>query len=458
MLISEAQAPGKLYLAGEYAVVNPGNPALLMAVNRYVEARVSSSERWLVTSAQFSGSQVVVGGYVPDNLSFASAALEIARNYASKVSEREVCGHVYIDSRLQSDDGTKFGLGSSAAVCVAVVRAVLAAYGVQASPVTVFKLAAAAHFLVQGNGSLGDVAASSMGGLVYYRSLDREWLRSFVDAHTAPAQGRASINTRTAPAVQHALGMDAGASGLHRSSGSKLAGSPAQFASATADYENSLYGTLLRLDTVALVEQAWPDLVIEQVSEAANLEIEVGWTGKPASTKALVKKAAKPVEPAKYQAFLHASARSVDALRALVSAPTGAGVRAPAGQLASVVAELRAQLNELSALRDVPVETDELRLGIEIALAHGFAAKSSGAGGGDCLIALRVNPAALSNPAALANSAKLVTDHNVTAYSHSLREAWLEAGITPLALSLSPAHTTAASSSNFSAEGEVYDA
>ena len=414
MLISEAQAPGKLYLAGEYAVVNPGNPALLMAVNRYVEARVSSSERWLVTSAQFSGSQVVMGGYVPANLSFASAALEIARNYASKVSEREVCGHVHIDSHLQSDDGTKFGLGSSAAVCVAVVRAVLAAYGVQASPVTVFKLAATAHFLVQGNGSLGDVAASSMGGLVYYRSPDREWLRSFVDAHTAPAQ----------------------------------------FASATADfdYENSLYGTLSRLDTVALVEQAWPDLVIEQVSEAANLEIEVGWTGKPASTKALVKKAAKPVEPAKYQAFLHASARSVDALRALVSAPTGAGVRAPAGQLASVVAELRAQLNELSALRDVEVETDELRRGIEIALAHGFAAKSSGAGGGDCLIALRVNPAALANSAALA------TVHDVTAYSHSLREAWLEAGITPLALSLSPAHTTAASSSDFSAEGEVYDA
>ncbi|MDO5694629.1 MAG: hypothetical protein Q4G38_02935, partial [Aeriscardovia aeriphila] len=187
MLICEAQAPGKLYLAGEYAVVNPGNPSLLMAVNRYVEARVSRSERWLVTSDQFSGSQVVVGGYVPDNLSFASAALEIARNYASKVSEREVCGHVHIDSHLQSDDGTKLGLGSSAAVCVAVVRAVLAAYGVQASPVTVFKLAATAHFLVQGNGSLGDVAASSMGGLVYYRSPDREWLRSFVDAHTAPA-------------------------------------------------------------------------------------------------------------------------------------------------------------------------------------------------------------------------------------------------------------------------------
>ena len=443
MLISEAQAPGKLYLAGEYAVVNPGNPALLMAVNRYVEARVSSAQRWLVTSAQFPGSQVVVGGYVPDNLSFASAALEIARNYASKVSEQEVCGHVHIDSHLQSDDGTKFGLGSSAAVCVAVVRAVLAAYGVQASPVTVFKLAATAHFLVQGNGSLGDVAASSMGGLVYYRSPDREWLRSFVDAHTSPD--------------------------LH------------QLASATEDfdYEHSLYGMLSRLDTVALVEQAWPQLVIEQMSEAANLEIEVGWTGKPASTKALVKKAAKPVEPAKYQAFLYASAHSVDALRALVSAPSGVPVSSavgefvgssfgaplsePDGELASVVAELRAQLNELSALRDVPVETDELRRGIEIAVAHGFAAKSSGAGGGDCLIALRVTPAASVNSAtpanfaASTNSAAATTDHDVTVSSHSLRKAWQEAGITPLALSLSPAHTTAASSSDFPAEGEVYD-
>lgn len=443
MLISEAQAPGKLYLAGEYAVVNPGNPALLMAVNRYVEARVSSAQRWLATSAQFPGSQVVVGGYVPDNLSFASAALEIARNYASKVSEREVCGHVHIDSHLQSNDGTKFGLGSSAAVCVAVVRAVLAAYGVPALPVTVFKLAATAHFLVQGNGSLGDVAASSMGGLVYYRSPDREWLRAFVDAHTAPA-------------VQHALDVDAGDSDPHSSPDSQLAGSPNQLASATADfdYANSLYGTLSRLDTVALVEQAWPDLVIEQVSEAANLEIEVGWTGKPASTKALVKKAAKPVEPAKYQAFLRASTHSVDALRALVSAPSG--------ELASVVAELRAQLNELSALRDVPVETDELRRGIEIAVAHGFAAKSSGAGGGDCLIALRVTPAASvhsaapANSVASTNSAAATTDQNITESSHSLREAWQEAGITPLALSLSPAHP--AVSSDFSAEGEVYDA
>ena len=31
-----AKAPGKLYIAGEYAVVEPGQPAVLVAVDRYL--------------------------------------------------------------------------------------------------------------------------------------------------------------------------------------------------------------------------------------------------------------------------------------------------------------------------------------------------------------------------------------------------------------------------------------
>ena len=30
----QATAPGKLFIAGEYAVVTPGQPALIVAVNR----------------------------------------------------------------------------------------------------------------------------------------------------------------------------------------------------------------------------------------------------------------------------------------------------------------------------------------------------------------------------------------------------------------------------------------
>ena len=37
------RAPGKLYVAGEYAVVEPGEPAVLIAVDRYLTVRLSES-------------------------------------------------------------------------------------------------------------------------------------------------------------------------------------------------------------------------------------------------------------------------------------------------------------------------------------------------------------------------------------------------------------------------------
>ena len=40
-----ASAPGKLYIAGEYAVVEPGHPAILVAVDRFVTVSVSPATR-----------------------------------------------------------------------------------------------------------------------------------------------------------------------------------------------------------------------------------------------------------------------------------------------------------------------------------------------------------------------------------------------------------------------------
>ena len=37
-------APGKLYIAGEYAVVEPGHQALLVAVDRFITVRVTPAE------------------------------------------------------------------------------------------------------------------------------------------------------------------------------------------------------------------------------------------------------------------------------------------------------------------------------------------------------------------------------------------------------------------------------
>ncbi len=41
------KAPGKLYIAGEYAVVEPGQPAILIAVDQFVYATISQAKQGL---------------------------------------------------------------------------------------------------------------------------------------------------------------------------------------------------------------------------------------------------------------------------------------------------------------------------------------------------------------------------------------------------------------------------
>lgn len=42
---AHAKAPGKLYIAGEYAVVEPGHPAVIVAVDRFIDVSLSPSEK-----------------------------------------------------------------------------------------------------------------------------------------------------------------------------------------------------------------------------------------------------------------------------------------------------------------------------------------------------------------------------------------------------------------------------
>ncbi len=72
----------------------------------------------------------------------------------------------------------KYGLGSSAAVTVATVKAILRFYGVKMSNELVYKLSAISHYSVQGNGSAGDIAASVYGGWLAYQTFDKKMVKA----------------------------------------------------------------------------------------------------------------------------------------------------------------------------------------------------------------------------------------------------------------------------------------
>ena len=185
-----SRAPGKLYIAGEYAVVEPGHRAVLVAVDRFITVRITpcspaGGDAGTISSRLYAngsrpwrrrpqdGQAEAVGG--EDD--YIISAIRVVEALVTQGGDRPRSFDLSVSSELEEDDGRKLGLGSSSAVTVATVRAVADLYGLAASDLTVYKLAMLASDTVQPIGSGGDIAASAMTGWVAYTSPDRAWLR-----------------------------------------------------------------------------------------------------------------------------------------------------------------------------------------------------------------------------------------------------------------------------------------
>lgn len=145
----QARAPGKLFLSGEYAVLQ-GAPALACAVGRHVEASFLSDE----------------AAEDPDAARWRRAAREVLRRH--DLDPAPAGRPIRIDSRaLYSAGGIKLGFGSSAAVAVAVTGLLLAAQDRRFPIAGRLRFADELHKALQGPGGSGvDVAASLHGGVI----------------------------------------------------------------------------------------------------------------------------------------------------------------------------------------------------------------------------------------------------------------------------------------------------
>ncbi len=149
-----ARAPGKLMLAGEYAVLD-GATCVMTTVDRYATARLGPPHR-----------------YPPSPFLAALAELAAAR-FGAGSPAAEAAERLVVDStELASDDGVKLGLGSSAAVTVAGAALVLAQHDAEPTRAAIHELADAAHGQAQhamgARGSGADVAASVHGGFLAF--------------------------------------------------------------------------------------------------------------------------------------------------------------------------------------------------------------------------------------------------------------------------------------------------
>ena len=147
-------APGKLILAGEYAVLR-GGLAVAAAVKRRAIAFVVDRD------------PARAAGLTP----FLAAAARVLEERANDATAAAIVREaIVVDSTALRSDDSKLGLGSSAAVTVAAIGAALIASGGPLRRDLVHTLARAAHLHAQGGrGSGADITAATFGGTLWVR-------------------------------------------------------------------------------------------------------------------------------------------------------------------------------------------------------------------------------------------------------------------------------------------------
>jgi len=262
-------APGKIFLIGEYAVLEDG-PAVLAAVNRRAVAQYLPG---------LEPMSAVVG-----------EAVRVARAEIGEASSALPPGSVLASSEDFENGGQKIGLGSSSAVAVAAVGAVFEAVGmpVEKNRDRVFSLAYAAHRAAQGgSGSGADVAAAAYGGLL--KVVPQGESIPTVESLTIPTglhavvfwTGKPVATTGMIQAVQKFAQKDRGAyeqliGNLRDTAEKFIAGLQAENATAAVAAAGR-YGRLL--DQLGVAAQA--PIVTDVFKRAADLAKELGGAAKP---------------------------------------------------------------------------------------------------------------------------------------------------------------------------------
>lgn len=335
-----AAVPGKLYVAGEYAVLENGQPAILIALNQYLKVEIAFSEdnfsqlstnqvslssiqarkegsKWLLFHEEINNTEKLW-----EDWKYVLTAIDTCHDLLPLYNLTASNYRIRILSQLTSEDGRKYGLGSSGAVTAGMIQAVLKLHGLEAvDSLSYFKLAALTLLKLGSRGSFGDLASNLYHGWIYYIAPDRSKLLEKLFQKWTTVQ-------------------------------------------------------MLTNDSV------WEGLVIQPLNVSNELRVLIGWTQSPASTENLVAEVQKQAKdrPQAYKSFLSSAKETVNSMKkALESSQWEVFFQE--------VMRYRQLLADLSTAYELTIETSDLNQLIEIAHSQDFYAKSSGAGGGDCGLA-----------------------------------------------------------------------
>ena len=295
---------GKLYWAGEYAVLEPGQLALIKAIPIYMTAEINASDAYRLYSDMFSYS---VDMRPDSSYALIQETVALVEEYLTDQGVDLQPFSLEIRGKMERE-GKKFGLGSSGSVVVLVIKAMLAFYERLADRDLLFKLASAVLLKRGDNGSMGDIACIVSEDLVLYQSFDREKVAQWLE----------------------------------------------------------------KVDLQDVLARDW-DFSISSVEPALKFDFLVGWTKEVAVSSHMVKQ----IKDNMNASFLQASKETVANL-----------VKALQKDQEETIIDLLEQASQLLEGLSSDIYTPSLRQLKDASRDLKAVAKSSGAGGGDCGIAL----------------------------------------------------------------------
>lgn len=304
----QVQTGGKLYLAGEYAVLTPGCGAVIQFIPIYLSATIQEANTYQLVSDLF--------GYQVDLTPNKDYALiqETIQLMEEWLKDQGIAPKP-LDLHLRGtlgEKGKKYGIGSSGSVVLLVIKAMAALYELDLNPDLLFRLAAVVLVQRGDNGSMGDLACIAYEDLIYYQSFDRAWLHEVL----------------TSQPLSQVLDLD------------------------------------------------W-NYQIRVIQPAVSYDFLVGWTKEPAISSDLIRQ----IKGAINEAFLKKSQTAVKNLEK--------GLRE--GNQKEIEASIQRADQNLKSLNHL-IYTQALKVLQQATEGLSACAKCSGAGGGDCGIALSFDP------------------------------------------------------------------
>ena len=168
---------GKLYWAGEYAILEPGQLALIKAIPIYMKAEITFSDSYRIYSDMFD---FVVDLTPNPDYSLIQETIALVGDFLAVRGKTLRPISLEIQGKMERE-GKKFGLGSSGSVVVLVIKALLALYDITVDSELLFKLASAVLLKRGDNGSMGDLACIVAEDLVLYQSFDRQKVAAWLE-------------------------------------------------------------------------------------------------------------------------------------------------------------------------------------------------------------------------------------------------------------------------------------